>query len=194
MTEQAVRRRTGGRSARVRQAVLDAALQALAEHGPDGVSVAEVARQAGVHETSIYRRWGTREQLVMDALLAYSQRELPVPDTGTLREDLRTFLRSVSTYLDSPLGKALARAMATSDDDETLAASRAQFWESRLELARVMIDRAVDRGDLPRDTDPTLTLELLIAPLHFRALLTRQPLDDDHAERMVDTLLRGLTH
>ncbi|WP_067839443.1 TetR/AcrR family transcriptional regulator [Nocardia lijiangensis] len=194
MTDQAVRRRTGGRSARVRQAVLDAALQALAEHGPDGVSVAEIARQAGVHETSIYRRWSTREQLVMDALLAYSQRELPVPDTGTLREDLLTFLGSVATYLDSPLGKALARAMAASDDDETLAASRAGFWESRFELARVMIDRAMDRGELPRDTDPMLVLELLIAPLHFRALLTRQPLDDDHAERVVDALLRGKTH
>ncbi|MGW6421832.1 TetR/AcrR family transcriptional regulator [Nocardia sp. NPDC055053] len=194
MTEQAVRRRTGGRSARVRQAVLDAALQAIAEHGPDGVSVAEVARRAGVHETSIYRRWSTREQLVMDALLAYSQNEMPVPDTGSLRADLLTFTRSLSTYLDSSLGKALARAMVASDDDEPLAAGRRRFWESRFDLARVMIDRAVERGELPDDTDPRLAMELLIAPLHFRALLTHQPLDDHHAERMIDALLHGMTH
>ncbi|WP_327098066.1 TetR/AcrR family transcriptional regulator [Nocardia vinacea] len=192
MSEGQVRRRTGGRSARVRQAVLDATLQAMAEHGPDAVSVAEVARQAGVHETSIYRRWGTREQLILDALLSYSQQQLPVPDTGTLREDLVTFAHSVAHYLAGSLGKALTRSMAVSGDDPVLAANRAQFWQSRLDLARVMIDRAVARGELPEDTDAAAALELLIAPLHFRALLTRQSIDDRHVRQLVDALLHGL--
>jgi len=57
------RRRPGGRSARVRRAVLDATLELVNAHGLDGVTVAEVAERAGVHETSIYRRWRTREEL-----------------------------------------------------------------------------------------------------------------------------------
>ncbi|WP_405927264.1 TetR/AcrR family transcriptional regulator [Streptomyces sp. NBC_00035] len=193
MSEGHVRRRVGGRSARVRQAVLDATLRAVAEHGPDAVSIPEVARQAGVHETSVYRRWGTREHLVIDALLTYSQLQLPIPDTGTLREDLITFAGSLADYLNSPFGKALARSMAAADDDPSLAEGREEFWRGRFDLARIMIDRAVARGELPKDTDPELALEVLIAPLHLRVLLTHQPIDDHLTGRLVDLLLDGLS-
>jgi len=64
---------------------------------------------------------------------------------------------------------------------------------ARYEAARVMIDRAADRGDLRPETDSQIALELLAAPLHFRALLTRQPIDDSFIEHVVDTLLRGLS-
>ncbi|MFE3068482.1 TetR/AcrR family transcriptional regulator [Streptomyces sp. NPDC059247] len=189
MSEERVRRRTGGRSARVRRAVLDATLRAVAEQGPDAVSVPEIARRAGVHETSVYRRWGTREHLVVDALLAYSEEQLRIPDTGTLRGDLIAFSDSLAAYLDTPFGKALVRSMAAAADGQTLAESREEFWTSRFDLARTMIDRAVARGELPEDTDPAFLLETLIAPLHFRALLTRRPVDGHRTARLVDLLL-----
>ncbi|MFD5445741.1 TetR/AcrR family transcriptional regulator [Streptomyces tendae] len=192
MGEGHVRRRTGGRSARVRQAVLDATLQAVAERGADAVSVPEIARQAGVHETSIYRRWGGREQLVTDALLTYSQELLPVPDTGTLRGDLIAFADSLAAYLATPLGTALTRAMSATHDDDVIAESRQRFWRSRFDLAQVMIDRAVTRGELPEGTDPALAVELLGAPLHFRSLLTRQPVDGTFTAKVVDVLLAGI--
>jgi AcrR family transcriptional regulator len=103
-----VRRRTGGRSARVRDAVLNASLQAMAEHGPDAVTISEIARRAGVHATSIQRRWGSRENVMLDALLSYSQEQLPIPDTGSLRDDLTGFARSIAAYLSTPLGEVLA--------------------------------------------------------------------------------------
>ncbi|CAL9365993.1 TetR/AcrR family transcriptional regulator [Streptomyces sp. enrichment culture] len=192
MGEGQVRRRTGGRSARVRQAVLEATLQAVAEHGADAVSIPEIARQAGVHETSVYRRWGGREQLVTDALLAHSQELLPVPDTGTLRGDLIAFADSLAAYLATPLGTALTRAMSATHDDAALAENRQRFWDTRIDLAQVMIDRAVARGELPEDTDPALAVELLGAPLHFRSLLTRQPVDSTFTAKVVDVLLTGL--
>jgi AcrR family transcriptional regulator len=192
MSEPAVRRRTGGRSARVREAVLKATLHVVAEHGADAVSISEIARQAAVHETSIYRRWPTREHLVLDALLDYSEAKLPIPNAGTLREDLIAFAAGVTAYLDSPLGRTLAKSMAVAGDDDALAAGRAQFWKSRLDLAGVMIARAKDRGEVPADLDPATALELVIAPLHFRALLSREPSDEDHIARLVDALLTGL--
>jgi len=188
-----VRRRTGGRSARVRDAVLQAALQAMAEHGLGGVSISEIARGAGVHASSIQRRWGTRENVMLDALLTYSQEKLPIPDTGALRGDLVAFGRSIAGYLATPLGEAVARTMAATDDDPALAAGRTRFWQSRYDTARVIIDRAVDRDEVSADTDPELALELLVAPLHFRKLLTRETVDDDFVERLVDALMRGLT-
>jgi AcrR family transcriptional regulator len=190
-TADQVRRRTGGRSARVRDAVLGAALQAMAEHGLGGVTISEIARGAGVHASSIQRRWGTRENVMLDALLTYSQEKLPIPDTGALRGDLVAFGRSIAGYLTTPLGQAVARTMAATDDDPTLAAGRARFWQSRYDTARVIIDRAVDRAEVAADTDPELALELLVAPLHFRKLLTRQTVDDDFVDHLVDALMRG---
>jgi AcrR family transcriptional regulator len=191
-SQTAGRRRTGGRSARVRQAVLQATVQTVAEHGADAVNVAEIARQAGVHDTSIYRRWPTKEHLIFDSLLTHSVAQLPIPDTGTLRADLVAFASLITSYAATPIGQALLKAMAVTDDDAALAAGRAQFWQFRLDQARAMIDRAMIRGELRADTDPALALELLIAPLHFRLLLTRQPVDDRLTGQLIDLLLNGL--
>jgi len=187
-----VRRRTGGRSARVREAVLSAAIGALAEVGPRGVTMNEIARRAGVHATSIQRRWGSVEAVLLDAMLAYSDEELPIPDTGNLRGDLVAFAGLLVKYLTSPRGAALTRAMAVSEDDPVLADGRAQFWQARFQAARVLIDRAVERRELPADANAELALEQLVAPLHFRHLLTRQPIDDASIEWTVDLIVRGL--
>ena len=191
MSDQAARR-PGGRSARVRADVLRSTLEALAERGQDSLTVSEIARRSGVHATSIQRRWGTLPNLVLDALLTYSQEQLPIPDTGNLRDDMIALARLIAAYLDTPMGTALAQAMVAGDDDPNLAANRARFWQSRYDATRAIVDRAIDRRELAADTDHQLALEVLVAPLHFRALLIRQPVDEGRIERMVDVLLRGL--
>ena len=125
-------------------------------------------------------------------MLTRSRQELPVPDTGTLRGDLIAFARLIAAYLATPIGTALSRTMAVAEDDPDMADGRLQFWRARYDIARVMISRAIERRELAAGTDSQLALELLIAPLHFRALLTRQPIDDSLIEQVVDTLLRGL--
>ncbi|MFD6351088.1 TetR/AcrR family transcriptional regulator [Nocardia tengchongensis] len=187
-----IRRRTGGRSARVRQAVLAATLEALADNGFDELSIGAVAARAGVHETSIYRRWKTRDRLILDALLEHSAENLPVPDTGSLRGDLVEFNRSLMAIVESPLGTALGRVMAGGDDGPEFAEARAEFWRTRLAAGCVMLDRAVARGELAAAPDTWLVLETLTAPVHFRKLLTREPFDDGFAERIVDLVLNGL--
>ena len=166
----------------------------MAEHGPAGVTVSEIAKRAGVHPTSIQRRWGSRESVMLDALLTYSEETLPIPDTGALRDDLIAFGRSIAAYLSTPLGEAVAQAMAAVEDDPLLATNRTQFWQSRYDIARVIVERAIDRREMAADSDPQLALELLVAPLHFRKLLTRQPIDDSFVEHVVDALLHGLTN
>lgn len=192
MSELVGRRRTGGRSARVRQAVLEATAQTVAERGADAVNIGEIARQAGVHDTSIYRRWPTKEHLIFDALLDYSQERLPIPDTGTLRADLVAYMALVINYSATPIAQALIKAMAVTRDDAAMAAGRAQFWQFRFDQTRVMLDRAVTRGELAPDTDPLAALELITGALYFRLLLTREPFDDDIAGHFVDVLINGL--
>ncbi|MFE2725871.1 TetR/AcrR family transcriptional regulator [Kitasatospora sp. NPDC059327] len=197
MTEEAaepIRRRPGGRAARVREAVLSAALELLAEEGVDRLGIAAVAARAGVNETTVYRRWGSREKLVLDAMLAGSSEGIPVPDTGAVRTDLAAFARALAEYLATPTGRSVARAAALSSDaaDPELAEAWQAFWRSRLDQAGAVIGRAVERGELPPDTDTALALELLCAPLQTRALLGHRPIEPDLPERLADLVLDGL--
>src|SRR5437870_13005488 len=82
------KRRPGGRSARVRQAVLDAAFAELGEKGYGGLSIDAVAERSGVANTAVYRRWPTRDVLVAEALDSRSDRHEPVPDPSTPVGDL----------------------------------------------------------------------------------------------------------
>ncbi|OMC49552.1 hypothetical protein A5745_06910 [Mycobacterium sp. IS-2888] len=187
------RLRPGGRSARVRAAVQAATLDLIRECGIDKVSVPEVARRSAVHDSSIYRRWGTRENLIADTLLAHSEQVIPTPDTGSLRGDLTAFTASLSAYLSTPLGASLTRTMAYVVDNDATAASRRAFWQARYQAAAPMIHRAIESGELNQATDPALVLEMLIAPVHFRVLSTRQPLTAEFVSHLVDFVMRALT-
>lgn len=164
----------------------------MAEKGIADFTVSDVATRSGVHETSIYRRWGNRENLIAETLLGYSEQVIPVPDTGSLAADLRGLLEGIAAYLSGPVGQALAQALAFSGEESRWATVREEFWTGRLGLARAIIDRAIDRGELPVDTDPRLVLETLVAPLSFRTLVTREGIDDQLCSRLVDLVLAGI--
>jgi AcrR family transcriptional regulator len=187
-----IQRRPGGRSARVRQAVANATLAVIAEKGIADFSVNDVAARAGVHETSIYRRWGSRDNLIIETLLGYSEQLIPVPDTGSVRTDLHGLLTAIAEYLSSPVGRALAQALALTGDESRWSAVRHAFWTTRLQLTRRVVERAVERNEVPADTDPRLVLETLVAPLSFRAIVTREPIDDQLCTRLTDLVLDGI--
>jgi AcrR family transcriptional regulator len=182
----------GRRGAAVRTAVLSAALAELLERGVNGVTIAAIAARAGVHETSVYRRWRTREDLIVDALTNLSAAEIPVPDTGSVRGDLVELARLVSAYLSMPLGRAIVAIAAFTVEDESIAEARAKLVASRLEAMRILIDRAIDRGELPVGTDARFALEMLVSPLHMRTFMTGEPLTDRLPEQVVDMILDGL--
>jgi AcrR family transcriptional regulator len=187
-----VRRRTGGRSARIRAAVLDATLEALLAHGIDQVSIYDIAAAAGVHDSSIYRRWGSKEALIIDALFARAEHDLPIPDTGSLRGDLIAAARSLAELLSSPIGTLFARASALTVDDPELAATRDRYWASRFAFADTVVRRAVGRGELPPGVQPRPAMDMLAGALHMRAMLTHEPVEPDLPERLVDAVLFGL--
>lgn len=186
------RRRPGGRSTRVRQAVLAATIELLLETGYSGLTIEAVAARASVHKTTVYRRWTTREALVADALLGRMETRVPMPDTGALRADLVALTTAVAANLTSPEGNALLKTLVASGTH--LGAVRTagrQFWATRFALARELVRRGIARGDLPPDTDPDLVIEGLIAPLYLRLLVTGQDVDARYAERVVDLVLHG---
>jgi AcrR family transcriptional regulator len=173
----------------MRRAVLAAAVDLLSTQGLAGTTVGAVARSAGVHETSVYRRWGTRENLILDALTTELDSALPVPDTGCVRDDLLGFFSSLAGLLGTAQGRALLRLSVENDD--TLEDRRGPYWSERLDRAVVMVRRGVDRGELAADTDPALLVEAVSGPLFVRVLLSGAPLDEALVRGLVDLALEG---
>lgn len=191
--DDAVRRRTGGRSARVREAVLNATLEALADVGLDGLTFSEIGRRAGVHATSVQRRWGSRENVLLEALLTYAGQNIEVPDTGSLRGDLLRFSRSFADYFTTPLGGSILKMLVTStQSDDDLSANRAEFVKLRLAAMRAMMERALARDELRTGVDLQVALDLALGPIYVRTLITRQLIDDHFIEQFVDMLLGGI--
>jgi len=178
------------RGEHVRQNVLAAALEELAANGFDGATVAGVAKRSGVHETTVYRRWVTRENLLVAALLERSADAIPAPDTGSTREDLLAMVRGVIAYVGSAEGTAVLRAALLPVDD-AYAGAREAFWARRLDALSPVVTRGIERGDVRADIDARLLLEMLVAPIHGRLLLTGEPVDDDFAQQLVDQALTG---
>jgi AcrR family transcriptional regulator len=182
-----VRKRVGGRSARVHDAVLKSVFELLAEGGVENLSIAEVAARAGVHETSIYRRWPSHDLLILDACRHVMEDAIPIPNTGSLKGDLIALQRDAREMLGSSQGRVIIAL--THLQNANSRARRHAYWQQRFEHLRPVFDRAVARGEFPGDADPIVAIQTLIAPLYFRFLVTVEPLDDwpiaELAERLV---------
>ena len=186
-------RRPGGRSTRVRAAAIEATLTELAERGYAALSLERIARRAGVNPTSLYRRWGSRERLVLEVMLDQVAEHVSVPDTGSLREDLFGLARTAAANAARPEVAAMARAVvAQAPHDAELAAANEAFWAERLALDGAIIERAIARGEVEPATDPTQVIEAVIGPIHLRLLLTGRPIDATFLERTVDTVIMGV--
>jgi AcrR family transcriptional regulator len=186
-------RRRRGPSRLVRTAAIDATLAELAEGGYSALSLEKVARRAGVHKTTLYRRWGTREELVLEAMLERADEQISVPDTGSLRDDLLELARTAAANAASPEVSAMARAVAAeSPHDSRLAAANRRFWAERLTLDCVIVERAIERGEVAVGTDPRRVIESVLGPIHLRLLLTGEPVDRRFLEGIVDTVVDGI--
>ena len=185
-------RRPGGRSARTRAAVLAATADLLAEVGYGELTFEAVARRAGVHKTTIYRRWPTKPDLVADAARERSEQLVAVPDTGSLRGDLTALGRAVAANIGSdvgsPMTKTLVAAKATSP---SVAEATHAFWAERLRLTGEIVTRAIAREELPVGVDTNLVIEALVGPLYVRLLLTGEPLEADVADQVARAVAVG---
>jgi AcrR family transcriptional regulator len=180
------KRRPGGRSARVRKAVLDAALTSLLTDGFERVSVAAIAAEAGVAESTVYRRWATKSSLVAAAIGELAASENPTPNTGSLEQDLRVVLNQILAVIGRPEIERLVRALAALGDDVPgIAEARAEFFATRVAGMRDILDRAVARGEIREGADAVEVLETLVAPAYLRLLMTGLPLDRALARRAV---------
>lgn len=179
--------RPGGRTARVRAAVLRAAEDALIEKGFAGLDLADVARRAEAGKTTVYRRWGTVAGLVADLLQDMAERSVPRTETGSLRGDLAANARLVRETLADPRQGALFRALiAAAAGEERTAAALHRFYGTRIAEWAPVVERAVERGEVPAGTDAAEVIRAVSAPLYYRFLVGGGPLDEELATRAAE--------
>lgn len=181
--------RPGGRSARVREAVLAAAGAELMEAGFADFSLSRVAARAGVATTTVHRRWGTRARLVADMFDANAVTAVPDPRQDSLAGDLHAFAEAVAAALAVREIQTMLRGMYALPPEE-LAPIQEAYWAARFRVAQAIVDRAIERGELPAGTIGWTVLEPLLAPIWMRRLITGLPIDADVLDGIVDDALR----
>ncbi|WP_306359869.1 TetR-like C-terminal domain-containing protein [Nocardia sp. CC227C] len=180
------------RGVKLQRAVLDATIARLEAVGIDQVRIADVAVAAGVHETSIYRRWRTLARLLADALVSRTAAEVPIPDTGSVRTDLVEFTTALARFVATPTGTALVRGTVLADDDPEVAAMREEYWRQRLAASEQIVRRAQARGEVATTADPRTVVLTLGGLVHMHATHLGREVSPQTIRTAVDMIVDGI--
>jgi AcrR family transcriptional regulator len=176
----------------VDRAILDAVVDVLAQRGYDGLTMDAVACRAGVARASVYRRHANRSELLAAACEHVTPPPIEPPDTGDVRGDLVALAQALVTSLDQTdtgriLPAMLGAAAAHPEAEDVLR----RFSTSRRAPSAEVLRRAVERGELPADTDPDLVADLIFGSIFYRRVVRGTRLGRDALEATVDAVLRG---
>lgn len=181
-------RRGRPRSADADVAILQAALALAGEVGVRALSMDEVAARAGVSKATIYRRWSSKEALVLDALRSAID-PVDAVDNGSLGDDLRQYLTEMAARMSASRGDVLPHLIEVACYDPAIRTSLDDWVRHRRAPLLAILERGVARGELPADTDLELLLDALTGPFVYRRLLTGAPLDRDLVDRLLALVL-----
>jgi AcrR family transcriptional regulator len=181
--------------ARLGRLAIEATLDLIAERGLHALTTDAVARRAGISKSTMYRRWPSKDALVLDAVSSLVS-EVAIPDTKSLSEDVRALLRdSVALYASSRPAKLIPDLVAEMARTPAMAdAVRSGFLAQRRSALRRVIHRARARGEIRDSIDDELCVDLLVAVIQYRFLISGGPLTTQLADDLTDALLRGIAN
>jgi AcrR family transcriptional regulator len=175
--------RPGGRTARTRAAVMAAVIEELSEHGYAGARLERVAARAGVAKTTIYRRWGSLDGLLADLMAERAAQEIPVPDEGDLGSDLRVLARhAVASVRDPAVRAALASIVAAAVQSPAAREVLTRFLAGRTATMTVIVDRAVQRGEVAAGTDAAGIIRTVTALIYYRLFIAGEQASEELAD------------
>ncbi|OBH07120.1 MULTISPECIES: TetR/AcrR family transcriptional regulator [unclassified Mycobacterium] len=178
-------------------AILEAALQGVAERGYDRMSMDDIAARAKVGKAAIYRRWPSKAAVVADAIAHWRRGLGPVepPDTGSLRGDIDALVAAVPDFDETALStiKVIVGVATAAMHHPVLAAALDELVLSApRQMMRVVLDHAVARGEIPPGRDVSLVPDALMG-LNVLRLMTGRPIDRVYVRRALEQLLLPLT-
>lgn len=179
------------RSERVSAAIGAAVSAVLAERGMSGLTMDLVADRAGVGKAALYRRYRSREAMVVDVFCTAAEQEPALHDTGTLHGDLGAFLEQTVALLQGTIGLKIVPELfaAAHRDPDVGAALRGRLLRVRREAARAMLQRAVERHEISADADPDFLLDLVAGGLYWRIFVAGTLIEHRDVDALVEALV-----
>lgn len=185
------------RSESCRLNILDAAVELMEENGYLGLTVEDVAARAKAGKQTIYRHWGGKQRLALEAFAHKASTKMSIPDTGALQGDLQDLLHQMATGLGAPgkkamLGGLLAEVQCAPELGQTFRETLVAVQRKGL---RTVFQRAIARGELSPERDLDILCDLVYGPVWYRFLVSGAPLDEAFVSGLTDSVLRvaGLT-
>jgi AcrR family transcriptional regulator len=170
--------------------ILEAAIDVLAECGYDRMTIDMVASRAKAGKATLYRRWPSKAELVVDAVACMKRADLSpehLPDTGTLRGDLLATIRPHSLEESERKLQVMGGLVSMLSRDPQLAdAVEAAITEPRVAINRALMRRAMDRGEIPESADIETISHIGPAMAAYRTLVQRKPVDRDFLVSIID--------
>jgi AcrR family transcriptional regulator len=180
------------RVARSRAAILAATAALLIEEGAGGITIEGVAERSGVAKTTIYRHWKSRSQLIFDGFESMLSSTPPPPPPGPVRERLTLLLSGLVRGLTiSEWAPAVTALIDAGDRDPEIQSLVHDFLVRRMAPSRMVLSEAVRTGELSPELDIDVAVSMLVGPVFYRRLVSREPIDASLAAQVVEQFLAG---
>lgn len=181
------------RNVETQNSILSASYDLLLENGFGAVTVEKIADRAKVSKATIYKWWPNKAAVVMDGFLSAAAARLPVPDTGSVFQDILEHATNMARFMTTREGSIFLEIIGEGQDDSALAeAYRTRYIRPRRLEVHGIMDRGLQRGELKKNLDTALCTDLIYGPIFYRLLVTGDLIDDNYIRQLVTLAFEGM--
>lgn len=181
------------RNLEAQKSILSASYDLLLENGFQAVTVDKIAECAQVSKATIYKWWPNKAAVIMDGFLYAASERLPVPDTGSAYDDILIHATNLTKFLTSREGTIIKQLLGEGQFDSGLAdAYRDRYFRPRRLEARSLLEKGVQRGELKKNIDIDICIDLIYGPIFYRLLVTGEPLDESYVQQLIVNAFEGI--
>lgn len=181
------------RNMETQSSILSASYELLLESGFGAVTVEKIAERAQVSKATIYKWWPNKAAVVIDGFLSAATARLPVPDTGSVFDDILEHAANMTRFMTSREGSIFLEIIGEGQVDSALAeAFRTRYIQPRRLEVRNIMNRGLQRGELEQNLDIALCTDLIYGPIFYRLLVTGDPIDKKYVEQIITHVFNGI--
>lgn len=173
--------------------ILTASYDLLIENGFGSVTVEKIAERAGVSKATIYKWWSNKAAVVIDGFLNATSVKLPIPDTGSTIDDMFIQVNNFAKFLMNREGNVITEIIAEGQFDPKLAdIYRNAYFKPRRNISKQILERGISRGELRKDLNIELSIDLIWGPIFYRLLITGEAIDDIFVRTLINYVFEGI--
>lgn len=173
-------------------AILQAALELALERGINFATVERISERSGIAKSTIYRRWPNAESIVLNAFLEDISPLIEYQKEGSIKDNLKKTVRSLANALDGPRGELLQNILGLAQSNAELRSAFLLHWIGpRREMGELALRDAVERGELQKDTNLGLLLDMIYGAVYYRLTVSFSTIDASFVDQVVD---RAFSH